>query len=201
MAQELTDKELAFVEHYLTCWNATEAARRAEYKHPNKLGPRQLVKVGIQAKIQERLAELKMSADEVLTRLTDHARGSLEDFIEVAAPSTKIEGAGSTDEAHAILVGWQINLAKAKHNGKLHLLKKLKSGQWGAEIELHDPQAALALLARHHGLLIERTETTINVIDDAVTTLERKLLPRMADDEAADVSGELNPSGEGGAPL
>lgn len=29
----LTYKQKVFVEHYLTCWNAAEASRRAERKH------------------------------------------------------------------------------------------------------------------------------------------------------------------------
>ena len=79
----MTTKERAFVEYYLTHWNATEAARLAGYKNPNKLGPRKLVEVGIQQAIQARLSELKMSADEVLTRLSDQARGSMADFLRV----------------------------------------------------------------------------------------------------------------------
>jgi len=70
----LTDQRRVFVEEYLECWNATEAARRAEYKHPNKYGPF-LVKLGIVSDlIQRRLAEKAMTADEVLFRLTMMAR-------------------------------------------------------------------------------------------------------------------------------
>ena len=29
---ELTDKQKAFINHYIQCWNATEAARRAGYQ-------------------------------------------------------------------------------------------------------------------------------------------------------------------------
>ena len=70
----LNHKRQKFVEEYLKCWNATEAARRADYKHPNTQGPRLLVDVCIKALIQERLDELHMSADEVLKRLADIAR-------------------------------------------------------------------------------------------------------------------------------
>ena len=66
----LTTKRIAFVEHYLSCWNATEAARRVGYAHPNMAGPRLMVDDGIKAYVEARLTEIAMSADMVLARLT-----------------------------------------------------------------------------------------------------------------------------------
>ena len=43
----LTQKQEAFVAEYLVDLNATAAAERARYEHPNKQGPRMLVNVGI----------------------------------------------------------------------------------------------------------------------------------------------------------
>lgn len=158
MSEGLTNKQQAFIEHYLTCWNATEAARRASYAYPNVEGPKNLVKPSIAAIIRQRLAEFKMGADEVLARLSDQARGSLDDFIDVSEPGHGIEGATDVIEAKAIAGGWKLNLVKAEQRGKLHLLKKIKSGQWGPEIELYDAQAALALLGRHHKLFTDMVE-------------------------------------------
>lgn len=70
----LTTKRQAFVEHYLACWNASEAARRASYAHPGTEGHRLLQNVEIQEHIKERLTEVTMSADEVLKRLAEIAR-------------------------------------------------------------------------------------------------------------------------------
>jgi phage terminase small subunit len=151
---KLTPKQRAFVEHYLQCWNATEAARRAGYsvKTANQQGPRLLVNVGIQAAVDARLDELKMGADEVLTRLASHARGSMDDFI------------GSMD---------RIDLDKARNRGVMHLARKLKqrtttiSKSQGEdvetheiELELYDAQSALALLGRHHKLFVDRQEVS-----------------------------------------
>ena len=72
----LNHKRQKFIEEYLKCWNATEAARRAKYAHPNSQGPRLLLDVGIKAIIKERLDELHMSADEVLERLARIARAN-----------------------------------------------------------------------------------------------------------------------------
>lgn len=143
----LTNKQQAFVEHYLRIWNATEAARQAGYsaKTANQQGPRLLVNVGIQAAISARLAELKMGADEVLTRLSSHARGTMDDFVR----------------------GDYIDLERARERGVMHLVKKFKvttttDGKdfetHRTEIELYDAQAALVQLGRHHKLFTDRVE-------------------------------------------
>ena len=66
----LTNKRIAFVEHYLSCWNASEAARRASYAHPGTEGHRLLQNDEIKAHIEVRLTEIALSADMVLARLT-----------------------------------------------------------------------------------------------------------------------------------
>ena len=77
---ELTDRQRVFVEEYLTCWNASESARRAGYRgRANTVGPRLLANVGIQKYVEKRLSEKAMKADEVLARLADEARGTLSD--------------------------------------------------------------------------------------------------------------------------
>jgi phage terminase small subunit len=73
---KLTTKRIAFVEHYLSCWNATEAARRAGYKekwlHTN--ASKLLQDTTIQELIKARVTEMCMGSDEVLTRLAEIAR-------------------------------------------------------------------------------------------------------------------------------
>lgn len=151
----LNDKQRAFVEEYLQCWNATEAARRVGYAHPNKQGPRLLVKVGVQELKEQRISEKAMSADEVLLRLAEHARGNMGDFIDIESMS------------------FSLNLQKAKELGLTHLIKKVKdrvvmtSNKDGEEtethtleIELYDAKSALDTLAKYHGLLVDRTDIT-----------------------------------------
>lgn len=202
----LTTKQRAFVEHYLTCWNASEAARRAGYagSRANQAGQEYLSKPDIQAAIQARLAELKMGADEVLTRLSDHARGTMEDFLQieriryhprqpVPAPTPEdpkaVQWVEDPREVEKLVVA--LNLEQARDRGKLHLLKKYKEGQWGPEIELHDPQAALTLLGKHHGLFVERSETalTLTDADDARSILAEKLARRAGQPDAEPGAG------------
>ena len=191
----LNIKQQAFVEHYLTVWNGAEAARRAGYKtKPNVQGARMLANASIQAAIQERLAELKMGADEVLTRLTDQARGS-------PAPFLDITDAGD-------LIGFNLGQDKP-----LHLLRKVSMSRRktrdeeldetvtieNISIELYDAQAALTLLGKHHRLFVDRTEHTgadgapIEV-SDARDRLATLLARRAAHPDAG-----ADPGGAGGA--
>ena len=73
----LTPKQERFVAEYLVDLNATAAAERAGYEHPNKQGPRMLVNVGIakaiasaQAKRSERT---EITQDYVLALIVDTA--------------------------------------------------------------------------------------------------------------------------------
>lgn len=105
----LTRKQRAFVEHYLTGWNATQAARQAGYAHPNVLGPRLLTQPNVAAEIEGRIAALAMTADEALALLASIARGSFEDFLEV--------GPGRAPA---------LDLVKAQQRNQLHLIQKVR---------------------------------------------------------------------------
>lgn len=137
----LTPKQEAFINEYLKSWNATDAARLAGYAFPNVEGSRLLVNPSIKAKIQARLTELKMGADEVLSRLTTIARGGLSEFLDFAVPGLPM-----------------FDFEKAEKANKLGLLKKYKVTKQGVEIEIHDSLKALELLGRHHGLFNDKIE-------------------------------------------
>lgn len=140
----LTAKQRAFVNEYLQCWNASEAARRAEYAQPGQQGHRLLKNVEIAAEIARRVADRAMTADEVLVRLAEQARGSIEDFADIQ---------------DGIPNGLFLNFEKAKAAGKLGLIKKVKYNAQGyPEIELHDAQAALVHIGKALGLFTEQQE-------------------------------------------
>lgn len=142
---KLTNKQRQFIEHYITCLNSAEAARRAGYseKTARSIGSENLTKPDIQEEVQRRLAETAMTADEVIARLADQSRASLEDFVTIGKN------------------GPHIDLAKARRLGKLHLLKRFRMDKDGdVVIELHDPQAALVHLGRYHALFVDKTALT-----------------------------------------
>lgn len=144
----MNNRQRAFVDHYLMCWNASEAARRAGYKGAaNVVGPRLLADVSISAAIQARLADLHMSADEVLQRLAEHARGNLAPFMSVDAQGLDL----TTDRAQASLN----TVKKFKVRKKTFHRGELSWDEVETEIELYDSQRALELIGRHLALFAD----------------------------------------------
>lgn len=140
--KKLTRKQTLFVAHYLTCWNASEAARRAGYptRSAYAVGWENLRKPEIAALVAAKMAEQVMSAEEVLSRLSQMASANLIDVLN------------ADDE---------FDFELARKTGMLHLVKKLKRRQFTdkdgnttreTEVELHDAQAALDKLAKHYKL-------------------------------------------------
>jgi len=154
-SQGLTAKQKAFIAHYLECWNATEAARRAGYAERSirSIASENLTKPNIRAEIDRRMKLLVMSADEAMLRLTQEATATLEDFIDIT-PSG----------------GWTLNLNKAKQAGKLGLLKELKFNQFGPVIKLHDAQAAKMFIVKQ-----ERGDKLALAMDEETLRLAEKL--------------------------
>lgn len=144
----LSAKQRTFINEYFKCgFNATEAARRAGYAHPNKQGPRLLVNVGVAEEINRRLSEGAMGPEEVLYRLGEQAR---------AEYSAYINAAGAVD------------LGRMIADGKAHLIKGVKETAHGRTIEFYDGQTALQLIGKAHGLFTDRVEhegeTTLRVV-------------------------------------
>jgi phage terminase small subunit len=170
----LTTKQRLFVESYLSNgFNATEAARAAGYKGNDvtlaAVGYENLRKPQIAAVVSERINEAAMSANEVLARLSKHARGSLFDLLDEDG---------------------ELNLKDARARGVDDLLKKVKrttfdtkdkdgnvtSTRTTHEYEIHDAQAALVHLGKYHKLFIDRHEHTGNLNID---------VSKLSDDELA----------------
>lgn len=150
----LSNKQRAFVEHYLTCWNATEAARRAGYsvKTARSIGSENLTKPDIQAEIALHAGNVKATANEVLLRLASHARGNMDDFLSPMG---------------------LVDLVKARENGVMPLVKKIKQRtttvskttgeEWETheiELELYDAQAATVQLAKILNQYVTRIEVS-----------------------------------------
>jgi hypothetical protein len=119
--RELTFKERLFVEAYIgsAAGNATEAARKAGYAWPEKVGSRLVGRSGIKAAIGARVESAAISANEVLARVSDIATADITEFLEF------------DDKG-----GWTVNLVLVKRRRKGHLIRKVKSNEHGTEIEL-----------------------------------------------------------------
>ena len=136
----LSRKRKVFVEEYLKCWNATQSAINAGYAKGSAAvtGHRLLTNDNISDEISRRVSEIVMSADEALTLLSDQARSSVDDCMDI------------DDDGHA-----KLNFYKMKEKGKLHLIKSITPTANGTKVELHSAQRALELIGKAHGLFID----------------------------------------------
>ena len=134
----LTDRQKRFVEQYATNgFNATGAAEVAGYQWPEKYAYRIIRQPKIKAAIQARFKEHIMSADEVLARLTEQARGDIGNYID--------------DEGN-------VDFQKLKEEGKGHLVKSISDSKYGKRVEFYSSQAAMQLMAKYHRLFADRIE-------------------------------------------
>lgn len=150
----LTRKQEAFVNAYiLNGFNATNAALSAGYSPDSaaSIGSENLRKPEIRELIDAFFDDHAMKSREVISRLTEHARGDIGDLWD--------ESSG------------QIDWKKARETGRTHLIKKIKHKTtrvtredgtdvetFEDEVELHNPQFALQLLGKQHGLFVDRQE-------------------------------------------
>lgn len=156
--RRLTTKQRMFIEQYFICdMNATEAAMIV-YKPKSRdvarsMGAENLAKPNIRARVDARLAQFEMTANEVLARLSFHARGSMEDFLDADS--------------------FTLDLNKAKAAKQLGLIKKFKvttiinsekdTRTDTTEFELYDAQAALVHIGKHLGLFAADTNINLNL--------------------------------------
>ena len=148
----LNSKQRVFVEEYLTCWNASEAARRAGYKTmADSQGARMMLNAGVKEAIEQRIAEKAMTADEVLIRLAEQARANVVDFMDETARAVQNDE-GETTLYQSGALKWE----ELRKRG--HLVKRISFNQYGPIIEMVDGQAALVHIGRHFKLFTDRVE-------------------------------------------
>lgn len=148
----LMGKRRLFVDFYLgvSAGNATDAARRAGYKHPEAEGYRLLRDEGVKAAVEESLAAVGIRKEQVLLRLREQAFADLGSIIgiEAGVPVLRLERDTSRDTETACAWPPQYRLA-----GQSYLLKSVSfSRAHGIRVELHDPQRALLMLGKYLGL-------------------------------------------------
>lgn len=129
----ISPKEQAWIESYLQHFNATQAARDAGYKWPEKIGWRKKEKFAdlITAELEARA----MTTDEALRRLAERATFDV-------SPYLRWDSAGHV----------RVDLEALIAAGHGRHIKGIVHGRHGDRILFHDSQDALFLLARVLGL-------------------------------------------------
>jgi len=173
----LSVKQQLFINEYLVDFNATRAAERAGYTgNDNTLavtGHDLLRKPNIKQAIGARLQESAMTADEVLMRLAEQARGLSAEYVDA-------DGA--------------INIDLVVSNGKTHLIKKIRDTLYGRTYEMYDAQVALRLLGEHHGLFSGSVENPDHVVN--YTLDEWRAVQKQRQAQAAQALADLGDDDE-----
>lgn len=177
----LTNKQQAFVDAYLGCLNGAEAARRVSprAKRPDQIAYEYLRKPEIAEAIRAGLTKRAMASEEVLARLSEHARADVRDLF-------------TFDEAGQIA---GLNLSRS---APLHLIKSITPTKYGTKIELHDAQAALGQLGRHHGLFVDKIAPTDptgqkEYADTTLNALRDRLIAQLTAGAAGSGAGGVPP--------
>lgn len=161
----LSAQRRRFVAEYLVDLRQRDAAIRAGYsaKSADALASQILKNPKVFEAVQAGLELYAMPEPEILLRLSRIARGSLADVLRLPpasyeAAAQTLAADGSTPIPSAI-DSWAIDLVKAQQTGAIHLVKKLKEGEHGPEVELYSAHEALRDLAKIRGMTVDRAET------------------------------------------
>lgn len=179
VSEGLTARQRVFVEAYLDCLNATEAARRAKYARPMQEGWRLLRNAEIAAAVGAGLSEKAMGRTEVLSRLAEQARSDMREFIEFhEATGTPSIDLSPDKPLHLIK---ELEITRTTRNGEgddtLYDLK--------VKIKLYDAKSALDTLARHHRIVG-------NEQPGAVLSITPEQLAAMTDTELQELARKRN---------
>lgn len=186
--RKLTPQQQVFAEEYLRLWDGAKSARLAGYsaKNAREQASRLLTKANIRAYIDRRIAEIAMSADEVLLRLAQHARGTFEPFL---AADGAIDLMSESAKANiGLLKKVKVKERILYPKGSDDPIKEIET-----EIEIHDPQSALVHMGRHYKLFTDKME-----VDDTSLTDEQRVerVTRILDAARARRAGQAS-SGSG----
>ncbi len=159
--RRLSGKQREFINAYFgkANFNATKAAELSGYSGNGvtlaTTGFQNLRKPQIADEISKRFKEKAMGADEVVMRLGEQARAEYSEYL---------------------FEDGRIDIKRLLAAGKGHLIKSTVPTKEGNRIEFYDGQSALAMIAKHHGLLTDRHEIKIaDELGHALDLLQQNL--------------------------
>jgi hypothetical protein len=149
--RSLSCRQRLFIEYYLgeSSRSPVDAARRAGYRSPERLGPRLVKHPAVQAAIDVGEAPAAMTSNEVLARLADVAAVDLLDFVDV-------------DRDRRV----KVDLKLVKRLGLGYLIKRLRIHKDGTqEIELEPKVPALIKLGEQYKLWKGEAQSELTLVD------------------------------------
>ncbi len=160
---DLTGKQWAFAHAYVECLNKTEAAAIAGYtgNRPTlaAIGSENFKKPKIKAAIDKLLEERSLGSHEILSRLSDQARGVPSDCFNIMGG----------------LIG--VDFEKLRENNLLHLIKKVSYDKDGRpQVEFYDAQSAAVHLGRYRKLFTDKPDEANATEPNSTLTIPADLL-------------------------
>lgn len=179
-----TRKEKAFISSYLTCFNATKAAREAGYEVGEKKerGWKLLQKPHIIDEIHRRITKrenkLEISADDVL-----------KEYMRIAFFDRSV----LYDKNHNF-IGLE-NVPK-QARALIKSIKKKKT-QWGTDItvDLYSKEWALEKITMHLGMMLPKLKVDVNKKTQIEITLKKEELKKLGVEKLLEISNLMS-SGE-----
>jgi len=151
----LTDKQRAWLEKYLACLNATEAARGVydteDYATLRRIGCDNLAKPYIRDEVDRRLRAALPSPEAVIGRLAE---------IAFSDPMQYLTADGTLDVDRLVA------------DERTFLVKGVRPTRAGLAWEFEDRAAALRMLARYHRLVGADVQVDLHDHRDQVTTAD-----------------------------
>ena len=159
-------KRQRFVAEYLVDHNATGAARRARYKHPEKLGPRlladPLIQEAIAIAIKKQEQRTGVTADRVVQELARIAFANFGDYFEWDERSSSMVPKKNLtpEQLSAVAEISSETILTRNPDGTVNAKVKLRP-------RLHDKVAACKLLLQNLGVLVEKHQHEVTGKDGA----------------------------------
>lgn len=172
----LSFKHQQFINEYLQCWNATEAYRRVYPKASEEAARVSasgfLTNPNISAEIQRRVDENGLSANEVVIRLAEQARGDIGDFLDWSDDNIRI----NLDKP-----GAKTRLIKkiaGRRTVRTHMVgeTEVTTEDSSFSLELYDAHAAQIMLGKTHGLFADEIRLR-KEMEKILTVLQEALEP------------------------
>jgi phage terminase small subunit len=168
---KLTRRQELFVKEYLVDFDGTRAAKAVGYSEKsavyiaNENLRKPHIKAAIEKAIKKRSDKIGVTAEEIINELRLIGFANMADFVEIDEG-----GAIRAFPLDALAEGKSRIIKKVKEKRVIRTVKGTKDKPDGEEIldatyefELCDKVKSLELLARHKGLLHDKTEVNVNI--------------------------------------
>lgn len=157
----LTPQQARFVEEYLVDLNATQAAKRAGYKHPATQGLRLLGNVRVSSAVSaaqgERSERTKVTQDRVLTELAKIGFGDIRNAVRWGR-SPVDEESTNADPNGLNIYPLELVLSDEISDDTATCVAQVSLTQAVVKIKMHDKFSALDKIGRHLGMFEDKTE-------------------------------------------